>query len=197
MKILQTTYLIKRGSFASSAKWTNRLAQISSAISNVEWPIGSGRFTLRSEKHCNGVVPIKKTCMTDLKKSGWQLETRFKPTGAKRPGPIDATCIEKGKWLCLEWETGNISSSHRALNKMALGLITGEFIGGVLIVPSRAMYYYLTDRIGNYAEIQPYFPVWHARSIKEGVLVVIEIEHDALSKTVRRIKKGKDGNALR
>ena len=135
--------------------------------------------------------------MADLNKLGWNLETRFSPTHEKRPGPIDATCVEKGKLLCVEWETGNISSSHRALNKLALGLITGEFIGGVLIIPSRAMYFYLTDRIGNYAEIQPYFPVWQALSIKEGVLAVIEIEHDALSVDVPHITKGTDGRALR
>jgi hypothetical protein len=59
------------------------------------------------------------------------------------------------------------------------------------------MYFYLTDRIGNYAEIQPYFPVWQALSIKDGVLAVIEIEHDALSVDVPHITKGTDGRALR
>jgi hypothetical protein len=197
MKVLRTTYLIKAGSFGTSPEWEARHAQICKAITGVEWPTGSGAFTLYAEKQANGVVPIKKSCMADLKKFGWDLETRFSPSQEKRPGPIDATCREKGKLLCLEWETGNISSSHRALNKMALGLITGEFIGGVLIVPSRAMYFYLTDRIGNYAEIQPYFPVWQSLNIKEGVLAVIEIEHDALSMDVPRITKGTDGRALR
>jgi hypothetical protein len=197
MKILRTTYLIQAGTFASSAEWRTRHSQIGKAITAVEWPTGSGSFTLHAEKESNGVVPIKKSCMADLKALGWNLETRFSPTAEKRPGPIDATCREKGKLLCLEWETGNISSSHRALNKMALGLITGEFIGGVLIIPSRAMYVYLTDRIGNYAEIQPYFPVWQSLKIEEGVLAVIEIEHDALSLDVPHIRKGTDGRALR
>ncbi len=80
---------------------------------------------------------------------------------------------------------------------MALGLITGEVVGGVLIIPSRSMYTYLTDRIGNYAEIQPYFRMWQALTIKEGVLAVIEIEHDALSLDVPHIPKGTDGRALR
>lgn len=197
MKILQTTYLIRAGAFAYSCEWENRLSQIHAAIRGVYWPIGSGTFTLYSQKQGNGVVPIKKSCMADLKQFGWNLETRFSPTKEKRPGPIDATCLEKGKLLCLEWETGNVSSSHRAINKMALGLITGEFIGGVLIIPSRAMYFYLTDRIGNFAEIEPYFPVWQALNISDGVLAVIEIEHDALSIDVPHIQKGTDGRALR
>ncbi len=197
MKILRTTYLIKAGPFGVSPEWQARHTQICKAIADVEWPEGSGTFTLHAKKQANGVVPIKKTCMADLKKLGWSLETRFSPSSEKRPGPIDATCVEKGKILCLEWETCNISLSHRALNKMALGLITGEFIGGVLIIPSRVMYFYLTDRIGNYAEIQPYFPVWQALSVKEGVLAVIEIEHDALSVDVPHITKGTDGRALR
>ncbi|MEI6644964.1 MAG: restriction endonuclease [bacterium] len=197
MKVLRTTYLIKAGPFGSSPEWETRHSQICKAITNVEWPTGSGTFTLHSKKQSNGVVPIKKSCMGDLKRHGWSLETRFSSTTEKRPGPIDATCVEKGKLLCLEWETGNISSSHRALNKMALGLITGEVVGGVLIIPSRSMYTYLTDRIGNYAEIQPYFRMWQALTIKEGVLAVIEIEHDALSLDVPHIPKGTDGRALR
>lgn len=197
MKIIRTTYLIKAGTFACSAEWRNRYTQICKAIKGVVWPAGSGAFTLHDKKQGNGVVPIKQTCMADLKGLGWSLETRFSPTGEKRPGPIDATCCEKGKLLCLEWETGNISSSHRALNKMALGLITGEFIGGVLIIPSRAMYCYLTDRIGNYDEIEPYFRVWKSLNVDEGVLAIIEIEHDAISAKVPPIGKGTDGRALR
>lgn len=197
MKILRTTYLIKEGEFSKSHEWEYRLAQICEAILNIEWPAGSGSFTLHAKKQSNGVVPIKQSCMADLKQLGWNLETRFSFNSEKRPGPIDATCVERGKLLCLEWETGNISSSHRALNKMALGILTSEFIGGVLIIPSRSMYYYLTDRIGNYAEIQPYFKMWQSLPIKEGVLAVIEIEHDELSLDVPQIKKGTDGRALR
>lgn len=65
------------------------------------------------------------------------------------------------------------------------------------MIPSRAMYVYLTDRIGNYSEIAPYFAVWRALSIAEGVLAVIEIEHDATSCDVPRIPKGTDGRARR
>lgn len=197
MKILRTTYLIKAGPFGNSPEWEARHAQICKAITDVEWPTGSGGFTLHPTIKGNGVVPIKKSCMADLKKLGWSLETRFSPTRKMKPGPVDATCIEHEKLLCLEWETGNISSSHRALNKMALGMLAGEVIGGVLIVPSRAMAKFLTDRVGNYREIEPYHPLLQSLRIDEGVLAVIEIEHDAISDEAPLIPKGKDGNAPR
>lgn len=93
-------------------------------------------------------------------------------------------------------ETGNISSSHRALNKMAVGILKGILVGGVLVLPTRKMYKYLTDRIGNFSEIEPYFPLWESLDVKEGYLAVIAIEHDGVSKNVPRIPKGTDGRAL-
>jgi hypothetical protein len=96
----------------------------------------------------------------------------------------------------LEWETGNISSSHRALNKIALGILRGIFIGGALVLPTRAMYKYLTDRIGNYDEIEPYFELWKKLPIKKGLLLVIAIEHDSVNGSVPRIPKGTDGRAI-
>lgn len=38
----------------------------------------------------------------------------------KKPGKLDAVLYTDYGPVALEWETGNISSSHRALNKMAL-----------------------------------------------------------------------------
>jgi hypothetical protein len=102
----------------------------------------------------------------------------------------------KDRLFCLEWETGNISSSHRSLNKMALGIMKKILIGGVLILPTREMYQYLTDRIGNFREISPYFPLWRSLNLEEGLLLVIAIEHDAVNDQVPRIKKGTDGRAL-
>jgi hypothetical protein len=114
----------------------------------------------------------------------------------KRPGPMDAVFAVGTQLFCVEWETGNVSSSHRALNKMALGILNGVLIGGALILPSRAMYRYLTDRVGNYDEIEPYFPLWKSLKVGRGLMVVFEIEHDAVSRDVPRIKKGTDGRAL-
>ncbi|WP_404289210.1 MULTISPECIES: PDDEXK family nuclease [Bacillus amyloliquefaciens group] len=56
-------------------------------------------------------------------------------------------------------------------------------MGGVLILPSREMYTHLTDRVGNYRELSPYFDVWRKANypIKQGFLSVTEIEHDSLT----------------
>ncbi len=79
---------------------------------------------------------------------------------------------------------------------MALGLLTEKIKAGVLIVPSRKLYRYLTDRIGNYDELKPYLPFWSATPCKEGVLEIVVIEHDAESDSVQRIPKGTDGRAF-
>jgi len=53
--------------------------------------------------------------------------------------------------------------------------------------------------VGNFDELMPYFPLWEAAgsSVAEGILGVIEVEQDHLSREVARIKKGTDGRALR
>jgi len=110
------------------------------------------------------------------------------------PGAVDAIkTLPSRKLIALEWETGNISSSHRAMNKIVLGMLTGVLVGGVLIFPSRNFYRYLTDRIGNYQELEPYFPVWQSVGLRSGFLRVIEIEYDATSPDVQKIPKGTDG----
>jgi hypothetical protein len=58
------------------------------------------------------------------------------------------------------------------------------------------MYRYLTDRVGNFPELEPYFPLWQALKVEEGLLEVIAIEHDGVSQSVPRIPKGTDGRAL-
>ncbi len=198
MKIKQINFLIKEGSFGKSNELQTISEEIVKAIRSVAWPTDSDRFTLYPIKQANGVVPIKKNCMSYLKDKGWSLEYRVAIASRLRPGPLDAVKIlQDGRLFAVEWETGNISSSHRALNKIAIGLIDGKLAGGILILPSREMYRYLTDRIGNYAEIEPYFPVWRNLQITEGSLAVIEIEHDDISMDVMPIKKGTDGRALR
>nr|NJM02689.1 hypothetical protein [Desulfobacula sp.] len=136
--------------------------------------------------------------MTSLGENGWKGEFRMKIASRLRPGPVDSVkCLPGNRFFAVEWETGNISSSHRAMNKMAIGLLDKVIEGGILILPSRNMYQYLTDRIGNFAEIEPYFPVWKNLNISSGVLGVIEIEHDDLSLDVSPIRKGTDGRALK
>lgn len=187
---------ITPGKFSQTETWKKLHEQITGAILKCEWPENTGTFTLYDEQEGNGVTPIKKPCMEYLKSQGWQLETPSRVATAIKPGKIDATIPVGDKLFCVEWETGNISSSHRALNKLAVGLIQGDFIGGVLIVPSRKMYYYLTSRVGNIRELKPYFPIYQAIRVLNGILAIIVIEHDMVSKEVPPIPKGKDGNSL-
>jgi len=198
MKILRTEFLIKKGEFAKSKECQGIFSEISKAINTITWPQNSHNFTLYPKKKGNGVVPIKKNFVKTLENNGWKSEYRMKIASRLRPGPIDSVKFLPGnRFFAVEWETGNISSSHRAINKMAIGLLDGVIEGGVLILPSRNMYQYLTDRVGNFAEIEPYFNVWKNLKISNGLLAVIEIEHDDLSEDVPLIRKGTDGRALK
>ena len=198
MKILKTEYLIKTGEFSRSKEFESILTEIYEAIHSITWPENSEKFTLYHVKKASGVVPIKKNFVKFLENNGWKSEYRMKIASRLRPGPVDSVKFLPGKrYFAVEWETGNISSSHRAINKMAIGLLDGVIEGGILILPSRNMYQYLTDRIGNFAEIEPYFNIWKNLKITKGLLAVIEIEHDDLSEDVPPIRKGTDGRALK
>lgn len=194
MKIKRVEVLINSGGYFSTKQFNNVLKEVNDAISQVVWPINSLHFSINPVKKGNGVKPIKSGCMSHLETQGWQLEERLKITSTLRPGPLDAVkTLPNGGLLALEWETGHISSSHRALNKMVLGMLEGALCGGLLILPSRDLYKYCTDRIGNFQEIEPYFPVWKRSDISVGFLAVIEIEHEYEDENVPFIPKGTDG----
>lgn len=207
MKIAETIYVIRKGKFANSSEWEAIRASVHCAIKNAEWPEGSGKFLIYPESgkkagEGNGVVPIKKKSMEILRINGWKLERPWdvldRPSGKRKgstPGDIDAAKEFSGQLVVVEWETGNVSSSHRSLNKMALGILKGKCIAGLLVVPNAKLAKYLTDRIGNIEELKPYLPLWQALKVKEGVLEIIVIEQDGDSKAVPRIPKGKDGRA--
>jgi hypothetical protein len=97
--------------------------------------------------------------------------------------------------IVVEWETGNISSSHRSMNKLTMLVSNGTIAAGTLVVPSRKLYVYLTDRIGNYKELEPYLKLSKSVPWKMGVLEIIVIEQDAESYDVPKIPKGTAGRA--
>lgn len=201
MKIVHEEILIHCGAFAESTDWVRARKKLHAAIKSVEWPPNTGKFTIRAESGKkrgmgNGVKPIKEGLMLDLQKQGWKLEQIVQFGGKRNPGKFDALLDTEHGPVVLEWETGNISSSHRSLNKMALGIMRGKLAGGVLIVPSTEFARYLTDRIGNIRELEPYFELWSAVPCKLGALEIVVIEHDATSNTVPRITKMTDGRAL-
>jgi hypothetical protein len=189
---------------AAFAKLRGRLfSDIKMAIDAVVWPSGASTFTIhaRSGKkrgEGNGVKPIKDAFVALLRVRGWVPEQDYPNIDPKwrPPGPFDAFFTIPGILpFVAEWETGNVSSSHRALNKMVMGMQDKCVTGGVLVLPTRKMAKYLTDRVGNFEEIEPYFRFWK-KAATVGYLAVIAVEHDFESDEVPRIRKGTDGRAL-
>lgn len=194
MKKVKTIVFVNNGNAKTNSEFSQVLADIDEAISNVTWE-SKDKFILNPVRKGNGVVPIKHSFVETLEKKGWVAEERMSMANGMNPGPIDAVkTLTSGKFA-IEWETGNISSSHRALNKIATGLIQSQIVGGILILPVKNCAQYLTDRIGNYEEIEPYFPMYQNLNIANGYMAVIAIEHDQESKDVQLIPKGKDGNS--
>ncbi len=138
--------------------------EVKQAISNNVTP-GKNIFILNNSlKNCNGVVPIKEKCYQILEeKFAWFREKplSYFHNDAKKGGPIDVykeftsgeDCFKVG----LEFETGNISSAHRSMNKLAIGIKKHELDMAILMMPIKSMSYYLTDRVANYEELEPYF----------------------------------------
>jgi len=202
VKIVSVEVLLSCGKYAASKEWHRTRAMLHDAVKRVSWPPGSKEFTIypqsgKKSGEGNGVKPIKNELMQELEEKGWKLEEPLAVAILRRPGKLDAVLYTSYGPVALEWETGNISSSHRALNKMALGLLKGVLACGILIVPSRRFYKYLTDRVGNIAELEPYLELWRSIPCKQGVLEVVVVEHDAESTKVPKIPKGTDGRALR
>jgi hypothetical protein len=201
LKIVQVETIFSRGQYAISPEWEKTWAIIQKAVCEVDWPPGSGKFTIYPESgkkrgEGNGVKPIKNGLISELERQGWKSEQPLDIATVHQPGDLDAVLFTDYGPVALEWETGNISSSHRALNKMALGLLKGKLAAAILIVPSREFYKYLTDRVGNFSELQPYLDLWRSIPYKEGIFNIVVIEHDDTSTKVLRIPKGTDGRSV-
>lgn len=134
----------------------------------------------------------------------WKTYPSLKPFAEKlhsKVGNLDFWGIVQGQRVAIEWETGNISSSHRSLNKLCLALLAGLLDACVLIVPSRSFYECLTDRIGNWRELSPYLGFWKSigeLGIKRGLLAISIVEHDELVANDRQfpfIPSGTDGRS--
>ncbi|OME66043.1 hypothetical protein BSK65_22965 [Paenibacillus odorifer] len=198
MKITRVKTLVNKGYFSQTDDYKIIRQQIEHATYSIQNPPGSGKFYLHEKEKGNGVVPIKDSFIMTLNSFGWEDEKKVSDPEVKRRKFDTAVKLSGGRYFAVEWETGNISSSHRAINRIVLGILDGVIDGGILILPSRKMYKYLTDRIGNFQELEPYFKVWEALepSIHNGLIEVIEIEHDGVSMDIPPIRKGTDGRAL-
>lgn len=199
MKITYSNIIIQNGPFINSYEWTDTYSYVEKMIREMEYPEGSGHFYIYPEsgkKHGmgNGVKPIKEILMSNLDET-WRREVSFNSELDYRIGKIDAVRNLNDAKIALEWETGNISSSHRAVNKMCLLMIQNLIHAGILILPVKNFAQYLTDRIGNYEELSSYFILWSKIPVPNGVLCILGIEHDATSFDVPRFLKGTDGRA--
>jgi hypothetical protein len=107
MKIVRIEPIIDAGTFSRSHEWRKIEGHIVQAIKSIEWPPGSGSFTLFDEPgkkrgQGSGVKPIKEACMHKLKSLGWQLETPVDIATVRRPGPMDATWQVDDRLFCVE-----------------------------------------------------------------------------------------------
>jgi Restriction endonuclease BamHI len=213
MRIVEALDIVYAGNFPRTATWRRAIKDIEAAIKATDWPSGTGRFSLnpnpnvdkrgRPDKHPNGVMPIKGPMVHHLKACGWQTEALpelpvgFEGRARLTTGDLDALLHDRGRYVGFEWETGNVSSTHRAINKLLDGITRETLQGGALVLPVRATQRYLTDRVGNFEEIAPYFEFWHRYPVSDGILRIYGVGHDALDPGVPYIPKGRDGRALR
>lgn len=202
MQLVAFHDIVKAGDFERTPEWQRAWVDVQAAVGATDWPHGTGQFLIYPESgkkrgEGNGVVPIKRPCVAELGRRGWDTEELpdVEP-GVLGCGDLDALLDTKLGPIAFEWETGNISSSHRAVNKLLLTFLHGRVLGGVLVVPSNDLKRYLTGRVGNIGELKPYFPLWRTTPITNGVLRVVVVEHDGTSTAVPRIPKGTDGRAL-
>jgi hypothetical protein len=200
VKIVHVETILSCGKYARSKHWAETRNAIHKAVTRCAWPPGSRSFTIYPESgkkrgEGNGVVPIRDEFIKELRKLEWTIEGKAKNALGAAVGDFDAVLPAPAGPVVVEWETGNISSSHRSMNKLTLLVSTGVIAAGVLVIPSRKLYVYLTDRIGNYQELEPYVALWKSVPCEEGVLEIVVIEQDAVSKDVPRIPKTTGGRA--
>ncbi len=227
MKWKRTLVLFDKGNVVSSKDWNDVHSSYIRAIESIDHPEGSGILTLREKSRANGkwkrngVPYLRSRFLNSMKVTeGWEAEQRVNLARDRRQPPIllypsrqpynepitsnfggfdFMTTAARKTRIAIEWETGNISSSHRSMNKLAIALTNGVIEVGVLIVPSRELYEHLTDRIGNIGELSGYLAMWEGLKgmVKRGLLAISVVEHDALTqdRRVPYLPVGKDGNA--
>ncbi len=228
MNWLRTLLVFDRGNIAHSQDWQDVHTSYVNSINSIDFPEGDGTFTLRRKSRNpstgkwrrNGVGYLKNRFIQGMVNEGWQSEAqvniehltwqpelRLYPSLESYREPITSsfgdfdflTETESGLHVAIEWETGNISSTHRSLNKLVIALKAKQIDVGVLILPSRRLYEHLTDRIGNIGEISPYLNFWSSveSTVERGLLAISVVEQDELtdSEDFPYLPSGNDGRA--
>lgn len=228
MKWLRTLVVFDSGDVVSTTGWQSVHECCVRAIQSIDFPAGAGGLTLRRRSrrpdgqwNRNGVGYLRSRFVRHMvDDAGCRAEAGFDLGPDRSPpdlhlypslepyrepitshfGEFDlATTASDGTLVAVEWETGNISSSHRSMNKLVIALSEGVAQAGVLIVPSRDLYEHLTDRIGNIGELSGYLSMWKdlAVRVERGLLAISVVEHDALTDdaTFPYLPTGDDGRA--
>jgi hypothetical protein len=215
MKWLRTLVIFDKGSVIKSADWRKIHESYVRSIQSIDFPEGSGKLKLRRKTKRpdgqwdrNGVIYLRNRFIEHMTTvEGWRKEFGFKLGKNQTPaviqsypnrkpytepitskfGNFDFVTTSGRTHVAIEWETGNISSSHRSMNKLGLALTTATVQVGVLIVPSRELYANLTDRIGNIGELSGYLSVWKdlETRVDRGLLAISVVEHDELTDDTR------------
>lgn len=194
MQVEKIQMLVEKGEFSKSKEFQEIRSEVLLAIEAVDW-FDKGKFIINPTKKGNGVKLIKNNFIETLKQYSWRTEITMQLVEGVGPGAIDAIKNTHSGLFAVEWETGNISSSHRALNKLAIAVLHKQIIGGFLVVPVRQLSIFLTDRIGNYEELRGYFPLYRSLRIKNGAIGIIGVTYDGISSLAPLIPKGNDGNS--
>jgi len=166
-------------------------------LGEVKKAIKTTHLCINPTRKGNGVRPIKTGVVSKLVKLKWSSEHRMNLDGMKSK-PLDGFKTLAGTRAGFEWETGNISSSFRALMKLTKGILENQLDLGIHVLPSRPFYNFLTDRVGNISELLPYLAVFGRIPIETNrALVILVVEHDKEDKKMKLIPKGLDGNSLK
>lgn len=174
-------------------------AEVVESIRSIVTDQYSEFYINNTEKNGNGVVPIKEKCYIKLENDF--LWFREKPLAylkeeMKKGGPIDVykEFFKDGQQfnVGLEFETGNISSAHRSMNKLAVGLKRKEIQLAILMMPIKQLSFYLTDRVSNYEELEPYFCI-----VEDNPYIIIGFDAEHYCDNVPFLPKGKDGMSNR
>ncbi len=162
-----------------------------------------------SQKHINSVTPIKEGLVSLLSENyGWTKEWHLSTVSgevdpeerrSRRKGSGGGIDVYKefvqGEFsfnVGLEFETGNVASVHRSLNKLSLGVDAHELDLMVLVLPVFNLSYYLTDRSANYEEIAGYFRLYNNRPF-----IAFGFDAEEYDPSFPVFEKGNDGNHKR
>lgn len=189
--------MIKISSVARSA-YDEVLEAISNMVGNIN----------NSQKKINSVTPIKAGLIKLLHDNyQWETEHHLQVLRDNVPSSSDDSKRKRGQGggidvykefdfqgymfrVGIEFETGNVASVHRSLNKLSMGIQSRELDLIFLILPIFNLAQYLTDRVANYEEIEAYFPLF-----SEKPFIALGFEAENYSPEFPIFEKGKDGNS--